>query len=72
MDLETGLPGGSADAEVTMDYAEDNSISLDSTGAAAADRSRKRPSPSQQADEIEAAEAKDISVGEKMYLVSEG
>lgn len=69
MELESGLPGGSADAETTMDYAEDNSLSLDDS---ADRRTSKPPSPAQQASEIEAAEAKDISAGEKMYLVSEG
>jgi hypothetical protein len=68
MDLESGLPGGSADAETTMNYAEDNSLDLGDS----ADKPSKPPSPAQQANEIEAAEAKDIAAGEKVYLVSEG
>lgn len=70
MDVESGLPGGSADADNTMDYEATNSLSLDPSGVA--DEPQKTPSPAQQADEIEAAEAKDISEGEQMYLVAEG
>jgi hypothetical protein len=71
MDVKSGLPGGSAGAESTMDYDDTNILSLDPSGVAD-DEPQKIPSPAQQADEIEAAEAKDISEGEQMYLVSEG
>lgn len=54
-----------------MDYDDTNILSLDPSGVAD-DEPQKIPSPAQQADEIEAAEAKDISEGEQMYLVSEG
>lgn len=72
MQPEAGLPGGSADAGTTMDYEESHSLSLDPGAGAADGLQHKVPSPAQQADEIEAAEAKDISEGEQMYLVSEG
>jgi hypothetical protein len=70
MDVESGLPGGSAGAENTMDYKDTNSLDLDPSGVA--DEPQKIPSTAQQAGEIEAAEAKDISEGEQMYLVAEG
>jgi hypothetical protein len=70
MDVESGLPGGSADAENIMDYKDTNSLDLDPSGVA--DELQKILSPAQQADEIEAAEAKDISGGEQMYLVAKG
>jgi hypothetical protein len=55
-----------------MDYEESHSLSLDPGAGAADGLQHKVPSPAQQADEIETAEAKDISEGEQMYLVSEG
>lgn len=69
MDVESGLPGGSADATATMDYEDSN---LGGLVPEAFDEAQKAPTPAQQAAEIEAAEAKDIAEGEQMYLVSEG
>lgn len=71
MQPESGLPGGSADAGTTIDYEEANNLSLDPGAGAADGLQHKVPSRAQQANEIAAAEAKDISEGEQMYLVSE-
>lgn len=70
MDLESGLPGGSADAGTTMDYEESNMLGFDAAGRL--EDSEGAPTPAQQASDIESAEAKDISEGDQLYLVSEG
>lgn len=70
MELESGLPGGSADAGTNMDYEDSGILALDAAGPL--EGSQSAPAPEQQASEIESAEAKDISEGDQLYLVSEG
>jgi hypothetical protein len=53
-----------------MDYEDSNVLGFDAAGRL--DDSEGAPSPAQQASGIESAEAKDISEGDQLYLVSEG
>jgi hypothetical protein len=53
-----------------MDYEDSNTLGFDAAGRP--EDSEGAPTPAQQASDIESAEAKDISEGDKLYLVSEG
>lgn len=71
MEVEAGLPGGNADASAHIKLEDLTNRAADTAGEST-DVIGKLPLPAEQASEIEAAEAKDLTEGEEVYLISEG